>query len=98
MYKKTKHKRRRIKVRQFFELIFLPILVSALFLLLIVWVMIEPLGIKFSSELQLIVVLIAIIVVIGSILFEISRIIIKNMMHYSNLDVIQKMFKRLLKK
>lgn len=98
MNKKTKHKRRRIKVRQFFEFIFLPIIISGLLLLLMVWVMIEPLGIRFSSEIQMLTILIIIIIVIGSVLFEISRIIIKKLMHYSNPDIIQSMIKKLFKK
>ena len=98
MYKKTRHKRRRIKVLQFFELIMLPLFISGLILMLMLWIVIDPLGIRFSSPVQMIVILLAIILFIGGIIFEFSRVIIKRILHYSTLDFFEKMFEKLFKR
>lgn len=77
MYKKTKRKRRSIKVRVFLELFVLPIIFSALILLIIFIVAVKVFGVQFSSPLELIVILFFAILIIGDVVFFASRAIIK---------------------
>lgn len=98
IYKKTRFKRMRINARLFVELILLPLLVSAIILMFILWLIVDPLGVRFDNYAQMITIFCAIIFVIGGIVFEISRIIIKKLIKHSDLDFIQKMMQRLKKK
>ena len=80
MYKNSKHKRKRIHIRRFFELIILPLVISALILLFIFWIMIDVIRFQFTSVEQMRVILIGGGIVIASGVFEISRMIIKRLL------------------
>ncbi|MEI6672225.1 MAG: hypothetical protein WCL02_02440 [bacterium] len=76
MYKKTQHKRRRIKIRKFFEDYLLPIVLTIiiLFALFIGFVLF---GGKFTSLTHLIVSIGLGIFILGRLFFEVSKLIVK---------------------
>jgi hypothetical protein len=87
----------RIKILQFFELVILPIAISGLIILILFGIS-NLLGVRFASWKQMIGILLLIIVVIGGIIFEFSRIIIKKILHYPTVDFFEKIFKKIFKK
>jgi ABC-type polysaccharide/polyol phosphate export permease len=98
MYKKTKFIRIRIKILQFFELIVLPIAIAAVIMLFLFGFAVNILGVRFSSPAQMITILVLIVIFIGGIIFELSRVIIKKILHYPTLDFFERLFKKLFKK
>ena len=80
MYKRTKHKRRRIKILRFFELIVLPIITAIIILFFFFVVAVSLFGVTFSSAWHMIGIISLIVLFIGGVLFEISREIIKKIL------------------
>ncbi|MCX6825113.1 MAG: hypothetical protein NTY80_02700 [candidate division SR1 bacterium] len=80
MKKIIRIKRIRVLLRRFLEHIVLPFLISALMFLFLLWVAIDILGFRFSSGLQMIVILLVVAAIIGGILFEVAKSIVKRIL------------------
>lgn len=76
MYPKTKHKRNRIKARRFLEETFLPLILTVLIMMGLLIIAVS-LGFQFASWKQMVFIISLISLLIGSIVFEVCRAIIK---------------------
>lgn len=80
MYKRTKNIRRRIKVLRFFEVVVLPLATSINIMFLMFIIAISVFGVRFSSRLHMLVIVGLIVALIGGLVFEISRELIKKIL------------------
>ena len=80
MYKRTKNTRRRIRVLWFFENIVLPLATSIIIMFVMFIIAISVFGIRFSSGWHLLVIIGLIVILIGGLVFEISRELIKKIL------------------
>lgn len=74
------HKRSRIRILHFLEQILLPFVTTLLILLFAFIIAIGVFGVRFSSPIQMVVILGLIIFVVGGLVFEISRQLIKKVL------------------
>jgi hypothetical protein len=79
MYKKSKYKRVCIHIRKFIERIVLPITISVL-ILFGLFIGVILMGIKFSTPVQMILIIIGGILIFGEIVFRISKYLVQKLM------------------
>lgn len=76
MYKKTKHKRRRIALRKFMEEIVIPLAFTIL-ILYAIFILLVMLGLRFNSLTELIIYVGVVLFLVFGIVHEISKRIMK---------------------
>lgn len=91
MYKKTKHKRRIIRIRECFETHILPYILTG-FILFICFIVAIALGVEFNSPGNMIIWVFGIGFVVGNILVEYLKTNIKSIIKWA-CTILEKLFK-----